>query len=752
MGDPPRFTVRPFSKPARTDLKDAFRVHLSAGALLQLRLRAGDPCRVLSVDGHGGPAIAWTAPEKIQDTLVQTSKVLQSIYKLKLGDKLAISKCDGPIDEASTVYLQDVTSTEGDEDGSEGSAEKSHWEWFLEYTLERAEYLVPGMAFENVELKGMKKAFKIIRIEGHNAAVPSMGIYRFQKGSRTKIQQQGTDESSAVQASSHSFVISPDGIGGLSRQVRQLNERLQTLVNDAQGLKMPSYYRRRGAVLLYGPAGTGKTLLLNKIAALSWRRVLHVDTSIIGRYTGDSESSIRKIFTEAVRNQPSIIIMDQLEAIATKGSRSESPGMSNIALALAAELDKLEGTRVFVVAATRKPNEIDEALRTPGRLQYEIEIPIPDANARIEILKSLRGLPSSDPDGMSEALGERTHGYVGADLDAVVQLAAEKARSRYIIQGSPELDAEGRVVEVQQDDYENALVEVRPTAMREVFLEAPKVRWSDIGGQEEVKQHLREVVEWPFKYPERMRRLNIDTKKGLLLYGPPGCSKTLTAKALATEAGLNFIAVKGAELISMYVGESERALREVFRKARAASPSIVFFDEIDAIAGTRDGGAGGGGGGGGQHSGLNVLTTLLNEMDGIEALKGVLVLAATNKPEVLDPALMRPGRLDTILYVGPPDLAARREILRIKTRAMDVGADVDVDELAARTDGYSGAEIVSICERAGYAAFGECERDGTEVAICERHFALALDKVQRQISALVRARYENWSVGGARKL
>ncbi|EER44809.1 AAA family ATPase [Histoplasma capsulatum H143] len=288
-------------------------------------------------------------------------------------------------------------------------------------------------------------------------------------------------------------------------------------------------------------------------------------------------------------------------------------------------------------------------------------------------------------------------------------------------------------------DISLALQETRPTAMREVFLETPKVKWSDIGGLHEIKERLRKAVERPLKFPDRMKRLNISGKKGILLYGPPGCSKTLMVKALATEAGLNFLAVKGAEILSMYVGESERALREIFRKARSASPSIIFFDEIDAIASRRGSSAAQGGGGG-----INVLTTLLNEMDGIEELKNVLVVAATNKPEVLDPALMRPGRLDNILYIGPPDVQARKEILNIWISKSEVDDDVDIDMLAEVTEGYSGAEMVNICETAADGALDEEEETGQQQRIGWRHFESALDQVPRQISSAVIQGYERW--------
>ncbi|KAH1487346.1 hypothetical protein KXX57_000271 [Aspergillus fumigatus] len=409
---------------------------------------------------------------------------------------------------------------------------------------------------------------------------------------------------------------------------------------------------------------------------------------------------------------------------------------------------------VLVVAATRHPNDVDDALRTPHRLAIEIEMQVPTAQDRAEILRAICGSSTRQlSEELIETIAEKTHGYVGADLFALLQLVCRKARQRQLCQSrsptrlcdvtsSPDLVAgvehieENMVVDldIEESDVMSALQETRPTAMREVFLETPKVRWTDIGGQHDIKKRLQKAVERPLKFPERMKRLNVKSKKGILLYGPPGCSKTLMVKALATEAGLNFLAVKGAEILSMYVGESERALREIFRKARSARPSIIFFDEIDAIASRRNS----------SHGGVNVLTTLLNEMDGIEELKNVLVIAATNKPDVIDPALMRPGRLDNILYIGLPDFDARKEILNIWFRKSVVHPEVDLEELAELTHGYSGAEIVSICETAGDAALDEEEETGQEQDVRWEHFKYALEQVQRQITDAVREEYERW--------
>ncbi|KAF8250853.1 AAA-domain-containing protein [Wilcoxina mikolae CBS 423.85] len=550
-------------------------------------------------------------------------------------------------------------------------------------------------------------------------------------------------------------------IGGLGSQIESLRSLLMSVLEDADEFARKGLVPPRG-ILLYGPPGTGKTMMLKAAACEMKVKSYVLDGKVMGKYMGESEAAIRKIFGEARNNQPSIIFMDEVDSLAPK--RSEGEGSEGRVVAtLLTEMDGLESpgedgtiTRVAIVAATNRPNAIDEALRRAGRFEKEVEIGIPDVDARREILGLLmrkldfESASSKSKEDFVTALASRTHGYVGADLEAVVRggftLALERRRNTasatLVNDRSPALITNAGKTEVtlRETDLETALKGVKPTAMREIFLEAPKVRWSDIGGQEEVKQRLREAVEWPLTHPEVFTRLGGTPRKGLLLYGPPGCSKTLTAKALATEAGLNFMAVKGPELFSMYVGESERAVREIFRKARAASPSIIFFDEIDALGASREGGKG---------SGANVLTALLNEMDGIETLKNVVVLAATNRPEIIDPALMRPGRLDTILYVGPPDLEARREILKIKTRKMAISPEVDIEELADRLDGFSGAEIVNICDEAIHYAM----RESFDVeAVGKRHFEVAVEKAVPQITLSMRRKYEEWSVGGVKKI
>ncbi|OOF91250.1 hypothetical protein ASPCADRAFT_211080 [Aspergillus carbonarius ITEM 5010] len=559
----------------------------------------------------------------------------------------------------------------------------------------------------------------------------------------------GEDLEKPLERGTTNIQVWPAGLGGMDQQIESINESLTDFNTSPVNLVMPSFYEHSRGILLYGPKGTGKTALLGQIEAAGWNKTFHIGSSTFGRNIGEAESKLRNLFQEAKRCQPSAVIIDQVEFIAPRRTSLDAQSLASV---LCECLDDVKSALILIVAATRHPNDVDDALRTPHRLANEIELQIPTAQDRGQILRAICGCPSPTlSDSLLDLIAEKTHGYVGADLFALLQLICRKARQRQTLEDGLSfhedhtpadnivevLNSRETVVGLKVEDVDvlSALQETRPTAMREVFLETPRVKWSDIGGQHEIKRRLQKAVERPLKYPERMRRLNLNSKKGVLLYGPPGCSKTLTVKALATEAGLNFLAVKGAEILSMYVGESERALREIFRKARSARPSIIFFDEIDAIASKR---------GSSSHGGVNVLTTLLNEMDGIEELKSVLVIAATNKPEVLDPALMRPGRLDNILYIGPPDYEARKEILNIWFRKSVIDPEVEVDVLATKTEGYSGAEIVSICETAGDAALDEEEETGQAQDIRWEHFEHALKLVKRQITAAVIEEYERW--------
>ncbi|CAA18886.1 ribosome biogenesis factor recycling AAA family ATPase [Schizosaccharomyces pombe] len=522
-------------------------------------------------------------------------------------------------------------------------------------------------------------------------------------------------------------------IGGLQAQIAQIRDIVELPFQNPELFKFFNIMPPRG-VLLYGPPGTGKTMVMRAVAAEANAQVFTIDgPSVVGKYLGETESRLRKIFEDARAHQPSIIFIDEIDALAPKRTEDVSEAESRAVATLLTLLDGMANAgKVVVIAATNRPNSIDEALRRPGRLEKEIEIGIPDKSARLDIIKLLlSGVPNEINDAQLEDLASRTHAYVGADLAAVVREAALRAIKRTI---SLQKDTSGLDIfgAVQMDDLEFALSSVRQSAMREFMMESPNVHWSDIGGQEEVKQKLKESVEWPLTHGETFSRLGVRPPKGVLLYGPPGCSKTITAKAIATETGLNFIAVKGPELFDKFVGESERAVRQVFQKARQASPSVIFFDEIDALTANR----------GEDNSSDRVVAALLNELDGIEALRNVLVLAATNRPDMIDPALMRPGRLDRLLYVGPPNFEARKQIVKIQAEKMKFAEDVDLDLIAEKTEGCSGAEVVALCQEAGLIAMHE---DLEAKEICQAHFKTALLALRKAITRDMLEYYASFS-------
>jgi transitional endoplasmic reticulum ATPase len=458
----------------------------------------------------------------------------------------------------------------------------------------------------------------------------------------------------------------------------------------------------------------------------------------MSKFYGESEERLREIFKEAEENAPSIIFIDEIDSIAPKREEVSGDVEKRIVSQLLTIMDGLESRgQLVVIGATNRPNAIDPALRRPGRFDREIEIGLPDRKGRLQILHiHTRGMPLTDNVDL-ENIASRTHGFVGADLEALVKEAAMGALRRIL----PEINLDEQSIpaelldkiNVTMNDFENSLREVPPSTMREVLVESPNVHWEDVGGMEETKQELKEAIEWPLKYGEIFEYSGVKPPKGIMIYGPPGTGKTLIAKAVATESEVNFISVKGPELISKWVGESERGVREVFRKARQAAPCIIFFDEIDSIVPPR-----------GRDSGSNVtervVSQILTELDGLDALKDVVVIAATNRPDMVDPALMRPGRIDRILYIPNPDKEAREAILEIHTRGKPLAEDVDKDKLAELMEGYSGADIAATCQAASQTAIHEHLQKYVdpkeaivhkeELQITMEHFKQAFNKVK----------------------
>jgi transitional endoplasmic reticulum ATPase len=510
-------------------------------------------------------------------------------------------------------------------------------------------------------------------------------------------------------------------------------------------LRHPELFERLGVeapkgVLLHGPPGTGKTLLAKAVANETNAHFISISgPEIMGKYYGESEQRLREIFKDAGENAPSIIFIDELDSIAPKREEVTGEVEKRVVAQLLALMDGLQSRgKVVVIGATNRVNALDPALRRPGRFDREIEIGVPDKNGRLEILQiHSRGMPFSEGVDLKK-FSEITHGFVGADLQALCKEAAMRALRRIL----PELDLEMESIPadilnkitVSNDDFYDALKEIGPSALREVMIESPNIRWSDIGGLDSAKEELISSIEWPLRYSELFKKASIRQPKGILLYGPPGSGKTLLAKALATESEANFISVKGPELLSKWVGESERGVREIFRKARQAAPCIIFFDEIDAIAPVR------GLGYGDSMVTERVISQLLTELDGLEELRGVVVIGATNRPDMVDPALLRAGRFDKVVGVSWPGLEERKEIFKINLRNKPLSKDVSIEELTTMTDGYSGADIAEVCNEAGMLTLREliyrCKSPeeassrAQEIVIQRRHFEGAMKKIR----------------------
>ncbi len=533
--------------------------------------------------------------------------------------------------------------------------------------------------------------------------------------------------------------ISYEDIGGLGKEISKVREMIEL------PLKHPEIFERLGVeapkgVLLHGPPGTGKTLLAKAVANETQANFYSIGgPEIMSKFYGESEERLREVFKEAQENAPSIIFIDEIDSIAPKREEVSGDVEKRVVSQLLTIMDGLEARgKVVVIGATNRPNALDPALRRPGRFDREIEIGLPDRNGRLQILQiHTRGMPL-DKDVMLDSIADRSHGFVGADLEAVSKEAAMSALRRVL----PDIDlslanipaATLNKIIVTMRDFEDALREVHPSTLREVLVESPNVHWDDVGGLQEAKQELEEAVEWPLKFREIFEYASAKPPKGILLYGPPGTGKTLIAKAVATESGVNFISVKGPELLSKWVGESEKGVREIFRKARQAAPCIIFFDEIDAMTPARGSGIG--------DSGVTerMVSQILTELDGLEELKEVTVMGATNRPDMVDSALLRPGRFDRMLYIPAPDLEARKAILRIHTKGMPLADEVNLDHLAEQTETYTGAEIAAVCSAASIMAINdhlaahsdpdEAKKHKAELKVYSRHFEAAFEKVK----------------------
>jgi len=560
------------------------------------------------------------------------------------------------------------------------------------------------------------------------------GIVRISHGTNVQILAEPAPEAKGVPRTTY------EDIGGLHEEIQRIREMVEL------PLRHPELFQRLGieppkGVLLHGPPGCGKTLLARAVANESEANFYSINgPEIMSKFYGESEARLREMFQQAQKNAPSIIFIDELDAIAPKREEVTGEVERRVVAQLLALMDGLSGRGyLIVIGATNRPEALDPALRRPGRFDREIEIGVPDQKGRFEVLQiHTRGMPLKDDVDMNK-LAKMSHGYTGADLSSLGRETAMKALRRYL----PEINLEEERIppsvlekmEVRMEDFLNAYREITPTAMREVYIEVPTVRWTDIGGLAEVKQDLIEAVEWPLKTPEAFTRIGIRPPKGIMLYGPPGCGKTLLARAVATESEANFITIKGPEVFSKWVGESEKAIREVFRKARMASPTVIFFDEFDSLVPGR--------GMGYADSGVTerVISQLLTEMDGLVSLEDVVIIAATNRPDMVDPAILRPGRFDRLIYVPEPDKDSRLEIFKIYTRNMPLAKDVDLSVLVTMSKKYSGADIEALCREAGLNAMRE---DMNAKEVTAEDFKKAIDKIGPSIMPNMEAWYKGF--------
>jgi len=686
---------------------------------INLDLSIGD---VAEIEGSKTTAaVVWRAhPSDEGKGIIRIDNLTRKNAGSGLGDRVKIRRAE--VNEALDVALAPLIS-KGQQIQFGAGIDNLIKKGLLKRPLTKGDsVIIPGIA-----LFGSSLPFVIIKT---NPA----GIVSISEDTIIKVK-----EEAAKELEMEGPRVSYEDIGGLHEEILKVREMIEL------PLKHPELFDRLGidppkGVLLHGPPGTGKTLIAKAVANESGANFYTINgPEIMSKFYGQSEENLRKIFDEAEKNAPSIVFIDEIDAIAPKRSEVHGEVERRVVSQMLTLMDGLKGRgKLIVIGATNIPDSLDPALRRPGRFDREIRIDAPDRDGRKEIIQiHTRGMPMSD-DTKLDTLADITYGYVGADLAALARESAMNALRRYL----PEIDLEKPIpvdvlekMEVTMEDFKNAHRGIEPSAMREFLVEVPKVSWDDIGGLETAKQQLQEAVEWPLTKPEVFKRMGINPPRGILLYGPPGTGKTLLAKAVASESSANFISIKGPEVMSKWVGESEKAVRELFKKARQVAPTIVFLDELDSIAPMR-------GTDTGSHVTDSVVNQLLTSIDGLESMEGVVVVGATNRPDIIDAGLLRPGRFDRLVMIPSPDKKARLEIFKIHTKNMPLDKDVNLKKLADLTENYSGADIESLCREAAMLAIRKSDKSKK---VTKENFDQAMDSVRASITPNIIKFYEKIS-------
>ncbi|WP_255190611.1 CDC48 family AAA ATPase [Natronobeatus ordinarius] len=680
-------------------------VVLGAETMADLGLESGDH---VSVGADGRRAVATVATGDVDDGGVRLTARLRRSLAVAVGDRVAVDPVAVADAEGVTIALPEELTLEADVGLHVRDA-------LVDRAAVEGQVLTVTLGYDSLPDPSRR------RVPIQVTETDPSGPVVVREWTAITVDDEPAPELESWHRSSHSrSAVTYDDVGGLEAELEAVRELVEVPLSnpalfDDLGIEPPT------GVLLYGPPGTGKTLMARAVAT---EVDAHLETisgpEVVSKYYGESEERLREVFERAETNAPAIVFVDEVDSIAPSREATAGDAESRMVAQLLSLLDGLERRAgVAVVGTTNREHVLDPALRRPGRFDREVEVGVPDRDGREEILEiHTRDVPLADDVDLAR-YADRTHGFVGADLEGLVRESAMEALRRVRTDGDRPADG----LEITERDFGRALTGIEPSALREVFVEVPDVSWDDVGGLENVENRLRQTVQWPLEHPEAYERVDLTPAKGLLLYGPPGTGKTLLAKAVANESQSNFISIKGPELLEKYVGESERGVREIFSKARENAPAIVFFDEIDALAGERgrtsaDAGVG-----------ERVVSQLLTELDGLESLENVVVIATTNRPDLLDDALLRPGRFDRHLHVPVPDEDARTAILEVHTAAKPLADDVDLERLARRTEGYVGADLESICREAATMAVEEYvdgDRTLEDLALTADHFERAL--------------------------